>query len=153
MSATPKPSMDPEAIPSEPSYRDIPGTYVFDGERCRRGYALNMFCMSLARQENREAFRTDPAGYLDQWGLTPEQRDSIERRQWLRMLELGGNVYYTFKLAAFDGMTFRHLAAGMTGVTIEEFADMMTSGGRTIDGNRSRSEQQTPTEERSGTRG
>ena len=28
-------------------YDDIPGTYVFDGEHSRKGYHLNMFCMSL----------------------------------------------------------------------------------------------------------
>lgn len=122
---------------SEPSYNDIPGTYVFDGKRCRAGYELNMFCMSLANEANRDAMRADPNGYLDDWDLTPEQRESIEKRQWLRMLQLGGNVYYTFKLAAFDGMTFRHLAAGMTGVTIEDFNEMMANGGRSIDGNRS----------------
>ena len=31
-------------------------------------------------------------------------------RDWLRLLELGGNVYYTYKLAACDGMTFQDLA-------------------------------------------
>ncbi len=125
----------PGSLPPK-DYESIPGTYVFDGQRCRDGYALNMFCMSLAQESNREAMRADETAYLDQWDFTPEQRESIEKRQWLRMLQLGGNVYYTFKLAAYDGMTFRHLAAGMTGVTIEEFADMMTSGGRSIEGNR-----------------
>ncbi len=122
--------------PPTRDYQSIPGTYVFDGQRCRDGYALNMFCMSLAQETNREAMRADETAYLDQWDFTPEQRESIEKRQWLRMLQLGGNVYYTFKLAAYDGMTFRHLAAGMTGVSIEEFSEMMTSGGRPIDGNR-----------------
>jgi hypothetical protein len=28
-------------------YEDIPGTYVYDAERGRVGYHLNMFCMSL----------------------------------------------------------------------------------------------------------
>ena len=30
--------------PTGRDYRQIPGTYVFDGEHCRKGYALNMFC-------------------------------------------------------------------------------------------------------------
>ena len=37
------------------TYDDIPGTYVMDGAHCRRGYRLNMFCMSLNRAEGREA--------------------------------------------------------------------------------------------------
>jgi protocatechuate 4,5-dioxygenase alpha subunit len=32
-------------------YDDIPGTTVFDAERARRGYHLNMFCMSLMKAE------------------------------------------------------------------------------------------------------
>ena len=41
-------------------YDDIPGTYVFDGAHSRKGYALNMFCMSLNSQANRDAFSADP---------------------------------------------------------------------------------------------
>jgi protocatechuate 4,5-dioxygenase alpha subunit len=35
-------------------YDDIPGTYVFDAERARQGYALNRFCMSLMSEDNRK---------------------------------------------------------------------------------------------------
>ena len=38
-------------------YDSIPGTYVFDGTHSRKGYALNMFCMSLNEAANRDAFR------------------------------------------------------------------------------------------------
>jgi protocatechuate 4,5-dioxygenase alpha chain len=126
--------METDAVPE---YEDIPGTFVFDGRRSREGYWLNMFCMSLKSEANREAFRADEAGYLDQFALSPEQRQAILERQWLRMLELGGNIYYTFKLAACDGMTFQQLAAVQTGVTEEEYVKMMLAGGRGIEGNRS----------------
>ena len=118
-------------------YDDIPGTFVFDGRRSREGYWLNMFCMSLSDHENREAFRADEQGYLDRFALTPEQRDAVLERDWLRMLELGGNIYYTFKLAACDGLTFQQLAAKQTGVSEEEYVGMMLAGGRGIEGNRS----------------
>jgi protocatechuate 4,5-dioxygenase alpha chain len=55
------------------------------------------------------------------------------------MLELGGNIYYTFKLAACDGMTFQQLAALQTGVTEQQYLDMMIAGGRSVEGNRSKS--------------
>ena len=119
-------------------YDDIPGTFVFDGQRSREGYWLNMFCMSLREEANREAFRADEEAYLDRYPLTAEQRDAVRRRDWLRMLELGGNIYYTFKLAACDGMTFQQLAAKQTGVTEEDYVEMMLAGGRGIEGNRSR---------------
>jgi protocatechuate 4,5-dioxygenase alpha chain len=121
-------------------YDDIPGTYVFDGRRARMGYALNKFCMSLNHAENREAFRADPEGYLDRFALTPEQRQAVLDRDFNRLLELGANIYYTAKLGAFHGLTFQQVAALQTGVTEEEYVQMMLSGGRRIEGNRSKSE-------------
>jgi len=116
------------------SYDDIPGTYVFDGRRSRQGYALNMFCMSLNQPENRERFRADPEGYLDTFALTPEQRTAVLERDWLGLLQLGGNIYYTFKLAAFDGLNMQDIGAAMSGVTTEEFKQMMLAGGRPVEG-------------------
>ncbi len=121
-------------------YHDIPGTYVFDGEQSRMGYHLNMFCMSLRRADNREAFKADEAAYLTRFPMSSEQRDAVLNRQWNEMLRLGGNIYYTSKLAATDGITFQELAAIMTGVSNDEYRRMMLNGGRPIDGNRSRSE-------------
>jgi protocatechuate 4,5-dioxygenase alpha chain len=96
--------------------------------------------MSLSDAANRDAFRADEPSYLDRYPLTPEQREAVLDRQWLRLLELGGNIYYTFKLAAFDGMTFQQLACKQTGVSEADYVAMMVSGGRSIEGNRSRSE-------------
>lgn len=121
-------------------YDDIPGTYVFDGPRSRRGYPLNAFLMSLNERANREAFKADEAGYLDRFALDDEQRAAVLERQWLGLLEVGGNLYYTYKLAACDGMSFQDLAGEQTGMTPDEYMAMMVAGGRPIDGNRSRSE-------------
>src|SRR5262245_39796530 len=54
-------------------YDDIPGTFVFDAERSRQGYGINMFCMSLMREENRKAFKANEAEYLKKFNLTPAQ--------------------------------------------------------------------------------
>jgi protocatechuate 4,5-dioxygenase alpha chain len=123
-------------------YDDIPGTYVFDAERSRRGYGINMFCMSLLKQANRDDFKADEAKYLDRYKLTPEQREAILKRRWNRMLELGGNIYFTAKLGATDGLSFQQVAAIMTGSTQPEYAEMMIKGGRSAEGNRSKSEWQ-----------
>ncbi len=120
-------------------YDDIPGTYVFDQERSRQGYGINMFCMSLMQEENRKAFKANEAEYLKKFDLTPEQTEAILNRDYNRMLQLGGNIYFTAKLGATDGHSFRHLAAEMTGATQEDYANMMLAGGRPVDGNRSRS--------------
>jgi protocatechuate 4,5-dioxygenase alpha chain len=131
--------MAPAKHKDEKDYEDIPGTYVFDAERSRQGYHLNMFCMSLMKAENRKAFKANEEKYLDQFPLTGEQREAILKRQYNRMLELGGNIYFTAKLGATDGHAFQHLAAVMTGSTQKDYADMMLRGGRSVEGNRSRS--------------
>ena len=120
-------------------YDDIPGTFVFDAERSRQGYGINMFCMSLMKAENRKAFKANEAEYLKRYKLTPEQTEAVLKRDYNRMLELGGNIYFTAKLGATDGHSFRHLAATMTGSTQEDYAAMMLAGGRSVEGNRSKS--------------
>jgi protocatechuate 4,5-dioxygenase, alpha chain len=125
--------------PAAKEYDDIPGTFVFDADRSRQGYHLNMFCMSLMKEENRKAFKANEAEYLNRFPLTPEQREAILKRQYNRMLELGGNIYFTAKLGATDGHSFQHMAAVMTGSTQEDYAKMMLAGGRSVDGNRSKS--------------
>ena len=117
-------------------YDDIPGTYVYDAARGRVGYALNMFCMSLNKAENRQLFKADQAAYLDRFALTPEQRRTIVKRDWLGMLRVGGNIYYTIKIAFCDGLTFQDVAAMMCGMSKEEYVKMMLAGGRSPEGNR-----------------
>jgi protocatechuate 4,5-dioxygenase alpha chain len=125
-------------------YDDIPGTFVFDAERSRQGYGINMFCMSLMKDENRKAFKANEAEYLKKFKLTPEQTEAVLKRDYNRMLELGGNIYFTAKLGATDGHSFQHLAAVMTGSAQQDYADMMLKGGRSVEGNRSRSGKNTP---------
>jgi protocatechuate 4,5-dioxygenase alpha chain len=125
-------------------YDDIPGTFVFDAERSRQGFGINMFCMSLLKEENRKAFKANEAEYLKKFKLTPEQTDAILKRDYNRMLELGGNIYFTAKLGATDGHSFQHLAAVMTGSTQQDYAGMMLGGGRSVEGNRSRTGKNTP---------
>ena len=125
-------------------YDDIPGTFVFDAERSREGFGINMFCMSLMKDENRKAFKANEAEYLKKFNLTPEQTDAILKRDYNRMLELGGNIYFTAKLGATDGHSFQHLAAVMTGNSQDDYAKMMLGGGRSVEGNRSRTGKNVP---------
>ena len=122
-------------------YLDVPGTTVFDAEQSRRGYWLNQFCMSLMKAENREAFKADERAYLDRWKMTEAQKQAVLDRDWNGMIALGGNIYFTAKIAATDGLSFRQIAAIMTGVEEPEYAQMMLDGGRSIEGNRSKKDQ------------
>ena len=125
---------------NEKEYDDIPGTFVFDADRSREGYHLNQFCISLRLQVNRDSFNKDEQAYLDSYPMTSEQRNAVLSRNWNLLLELGGNIYYTSKLAANDGINFQNLAGRMTGMGVEAYRDMMLKGGRSIEGNRTKSE-------------
>jgi protocatechuate 4,5-dioxygenase, alpha chain len=122
------------------SYRDIPGTYVQDGEHTRKGYWLNEMLMTLNKADARAAFAADERAYVARFALTNAQRQAVLERDWLAMLQLGGNVYYLLKLAAHDGVSVQHMAGQMGGVDEETFRSMMIGGGRSIEGNRSKRE-------------
>jgi protocatechuate 4,5-dioxygenase, alpha chain len=124
----------------EKEYQDIPGTFVFDADRSREGYHLNQFCISLRLQTNRDKFSADEEAYLDAYPMSYQQREAVLKRDWNLLLELGGNIYYTSKLAANDGINFQNLAGIMTGMGRDEYRKMMVEGGRPIDGNRYKSE-------------
>jgi protocatechuate 4,5-dioxygenase, alpha chain len=126
-----------------PDYESIPGTYVYDGRRGREGYPLNMFCMSLNKLENRKSFKDNESAYLDRFPLSAEQRRAVLERDWLGMLKVGGNIYYTIKIAFCDGLTFQDVAGMMSGVSKETYAQMMLAGGRSPEGNRYKGERKT----------
>jgi len=112
------------------TYTDIPGTTVFDAEQSRKGYHLNMFCMSLMKAANRERFKSDERAYLNEWPMTEDQRQAVIDRDYNRMLALGGNVYFLAKIFATDGKSFQYAAALMTGMSQDDYARMMLDGGR-----------------------
>ncbi len=119
------------------AFHDIPGTTVFDAVQSRRGYHLNQFCMSLMKAANREAFKADEAGYLAGFPMSEAQREAVLARDYNRMIELGGNIYFLAKIGATDGFSFQNLASKMTGMSEEAYRDMMLAGGRPPAGNRS----------------
>jgi protocatechuate 4,5-dioxygenase alpha chain len=117
-------------------YKSIPGTVVFDAEQSRKGYQLNMFCMSLMKAPNRERFKANERAYLDEWPMTEEQKQAVLARDYNRLISLGGNIYFLAKIFATDGKSFQYAAALMTGMSQEEYAKMMLNGGRSPDESR-----------------
>ena len=111
-------------------YKDIPGTTIFDADQARRGYHLNQFCMSLMKAENRERFKANERAYLDEWPMSEEQKQAVMARDLNRCISLGGNIYFLAKIGATDGRSFQFMAASMTGMTQDEYAQMMLKGGR-----------------------
>jgi protocatechuate 4,5-dioxygenase, alpha chain len=92
--------------------------------------------MSLMKAENRTRFKANERAYLDQWKMTEEQKQAVLARDLNRCIELGGNIYFLSKIGATDGRSFQQMAGSMTGMTEQEYRDMMIKGGRKIEGNR-----------------
>lgn len=121
-------------------YLDVPGTTIFDADLARQGYHLNQFCMSLMKAANRERFKADQRVYLDEWPMSEAQKEAVLDRDYNRMIALGGNIYFLAKLFSTDGQSFEDAAASMTGLSREEYRQMMLKGGRSIEGNRYKGE-------------
>jgi protocatechuate 4,5-dioxygenase alpha chain len=119
------------------SFEDIPGTRVFTAKRARQGYHLNQFAMSLMKKENRDRFRADERAYLDEWPMSEAAKKAVLARDYNAMLDEGGNIYFLSKLFSTDRKSFQYAAGSMTGMTQEEYAEMMLKGGRSPEGVRS----------------
>ena len=118
-------------------FEDIPGTRVFTAERAKKGFYLNEFCMSLMKPENRERFKADERAYLDEWPMTEDQKQAVLARDYNKMLDNGGNIYFLAKIFATDGLSYLQAVSTMTGMSVDDYQKMMLSGGRSPEGWRS----------------
>ena len=121
-------------------FDDIPGTTIFTIEKAREGFHLNQFCMSLRSAENRTRFLADQRTYLNEWEMTEEQKQAVIDRDFQKMLDTGGNVYFLSKIFASDGLSYVQAVSTMTDVTTEQYQAMMIAGGRSVEGWRSKKE-------------
>jgi protocatechuate 4,5-dioxygenase alpha chain len=122
---------------TQAAFQDIPGTYVFTGDRAIAGRHLNRFCTSLMSAVNRVRFKADERAYLDEWPMSESQKQAVLERDFEALLDQGGNIFFVLKIAAVDGRTPQSVAASLAGQSAEEFAAMMRRGGRSPVGIRS----------------
>jgi len=113
---------------------------VFTAARARQGYHLNQFAMSLMAPENRARWKADEKAYLEEWPLTDDQKAAVLARDYNRLLDLGGNIYFLSKVFSTDGLSFVQAVSTMTGVSVEDYQAMMNAGGRSPKGLRSKKE-------------
>jgi protocatechuate 4,5-dioxygenase alpha chain len=118
-------------------FDDIPGTRVYTARRARQGYHLNQFAMSLMKPENRARWKADERAYLDEWPMSEEQKKAVLARDYNRLLDLGGNIYFLAKVFSTDGLSFVQAVSTMTGMSVEDYQAMMVAGGRSPEGVRS----------------
>ncbi|WP_297914188.1 protocatechuate 4,5-dioxygenase subunit alpha [Thiomonas sp.] len=109
--------------------RPIEGTTLFDGTQARKGYALNKMCYSFNEAANRAAFLADEDAYCARFGLGPDQREAVRRRDVLALIAAGGNVYYLAKLAGIFGLDVQDIGAQQTGMSKEAFKSRLLAAG------------------------
>lgn len=120
---------------------DIPGTTVFTAKRSRQAYHLHKFCMSLMEPANREAFKAGERAYLDRFRMSEGQKQAVLERDFNRLIELGGNIYFLVKLSNTDGWSAQKAVGSMTDLTPDQYAAMMRAGGRSPEGQMSKRDQ------------
>lgn len=123
------PEPDVTDRPAASGAGDLEGTYVFDHRRSRKGYRLNKMCMSLTDPANREAFLADEDAYLRRYGVPEEQIEAVKARDWLRMVQLGGNIYMLIKMGHLIGEGLYVAGAQQRGQTLEEFLETRVAKG------------------------
>jgi protocatechuate 4,5-dioxygenase, alpha chain len=100
--------------------RDLPPELdLFDEQASRRGLRLNRAAYSLKHSAQRELFGRDEGAWMDQFGLTEEERRLIRDRNWIQLWRNGMSIYTMIKLI------------GVTGTQLAEIGKQMReSGGR-----------------------
>ena len=109
---------------------DLPGTPIFDGDTSRRGLRMNKLFMSLREGANRDRFLADETAYCREFGLSAEQEKAVLDRDWQAMIDLGGSIFYVYKLAMMDGRSMQYLGGVFTGMGEDDFLAAMRAGGR-----------------------
>lgn len=107
----------------------IEGTTLFDGKMSRLGYNLNKMCFTFNEKAARDEFIADEMAYCTKFGLTKEQKQAIADRDVLKLIDLGGSIYYLAKFVGFLGMNMQDIGALQTGMTVDEFKAKLVKAG------------------------
>jgi len=99
----------------------IEGTYPYTLERSHRAYRINDFLHRLIEPAHRDRFRSDFDTLADEYALTPQERDLIERRDWIGLIHYGTIFFVLEKMAAVLGVTNPEVYANFRGETLEQF--------------------------------
>jgi hypothetical protein len=92
---------------------------LFDEQTASRGIRLNRAAYSLKDAEQRELFARDEEAWMDQFGLTGEEKDLLRRRDWIGLWRGGMSIYVMVKLS------------GVTGTALPEIGKQMRASGGT----------------------
>jgi protocatechuate 4,5-dioxygenase alpha chain len=90
---------------------------LFDERTSRRGLRLNKAAYSLKHEVQRALFARDEDAWMDQFGLSEEEKELIRRRDWIDLWRRGMSIYTMVKLI------------GVTGTPLVEIGKQMRTSG------------------------
>lgn len=90
---------------------------LFDELAATRGIRLNKAAYSLKDAEQRERFERDEESWMEQFGLTADERELVRTRDWIGLWRAGMTIYVMVKLS------------GVTGVPLPEIGRQMKESG------------------------
>jgi protocatechuate 4,5-dioxygenase alpha chain len=98
--------------------RDLPEDLdLFDEEAATRGIRLNKAAYSLKDEAQRELFHGDEEAWMDQFGLTDEEKRLMLARDWIGLWRAGLSIYVMVKLL------------GVTNTSLPEVGKQMRESG------------------------
>jgi hypothetical protein len=72
---------------------------LFYEDTAMRGIRLNKAAYSLKDESQRELFARDEEAWMEQFGLTDEEKDLMLRRDWIGLWRAGMSIYVMVKLS------------------------------------------------------
>jgi Aromatic-ring-opening dioxygenase LigAB, LigA subunit len=98
--------------------KDLPPDLdLFDEQTATRGLRLNKAAYSLKDEHQRELFHHDESAWMDQFGLTDEEKEQIRNRDWIGLWRNGMSIYVMVKLS------------GVTNTPLPEIGKQMRESG------------------------
>jgi protocatechuate 4,5-dioxygenase alpha chain len=99
---------------------DLPSDLdLFDEQTATRGIRLNKAAYSLKDEDQRELFHRDEEAWMDQFGLTDDEKDLMRKRDWIGLWRRGMSIYVMVKLS------------GVTNTPLPEIGKQMRESGGT----------------------
>ncbi|WP_367849303.1 gallate dioxygenase [Rhodoferax sp. WC2427] len=99
----------------------LQGSYPFNLQRSVKAFRLNTFLHGLVVPAQRQRFLADPGACMAEAGLTPEECDLLQRRDWRGLIHYGVVFFLLEKLGAVVGVSNLHIYAAMRGEALEVF--------------------------------
>jgi protocatechuate 4,5-dioxygenase, alpha chain len=86
---------------------------LFYEDTARRGIRLNKAAYSLKAEDQRELFARDEEAWMEQFGLTDEEKDLMRRRDWIGLWRAGMTIYVMVKLSGVTGTALPEIGKQM----------------------------------------